>query len=320
MTRLLDRDEREDEEEEEERQAGAVRPLPSPNEEPRVSIVELAEAMAAMQVRREGRERPIVGREAILRAAQSLGAKVSTYDQIDAELRTRRVFSSVELSPENRNTSSSGRRRRKSSRKMEQERRQKQMRLAYMAVFALVTVLLAGYSFWQRTPEGTPIPAQQQRENSAPFKPDMRTEVRDVTGETPSRKTLAEVKDGVRVHVAATELSRIIPVEDAGGTPVKTMPGVSSGQWTVFKRGGSVYLRGWLEEPTSTEVLVANGARIASSDRGSDGKLIGTKPTPITLRADALRATVGSDDIAPGGNLDRLTIKSVSEEGILWDK
>jgi hypothetical protein len=321
VTRLLDRDEREDEEAaaeaDEERQAGtAVQALPSPGEEPFVSIVELAEAMAAMQKRREGRERPIVGREAILRAAQGLWPKVVTYDEVEAELRTRRVFTSVELSPENRNASISGqRRRRPTSRKLEKERKQRQMRLAYMAVFGIVVVLLAGYTFWQRPSGGDPLPTQQKKP-TGPFKPDMGASVRDPSG----RKTLAEVAEGIPVRIGATDLFRVMPIEDAAGMPVEGMPGVTAGEWIIFKRNGGVYLRGWLEEPTSKGALVTNGARIASSDRGPDGRLIGTKPTLINLRADAVRATVGHNDISPGGVLNWLTIKRVSEEGILSDK
>lgn len=324
VTRLLDRDEREDGEAaaeagDEERRAGtstAVQPLPSPGEEPQVFIVELAEAMAAMQKRREGRERPIVGREAILRAAQGLWPKAATYDEVEAELRTRRVFTSVELSPENRNTSISGqRRRRPTSRKLEKERRQRQMRLAYMAVFGIVVMLLAGYTFLQPRSGGDPLPATQERP-AGPFKPDMDASVRAGAG----TMALDEAPEGVRVRIEADQLFRVIPIEDAAGARVKSLPGVNAGEWTIFKRDGAVFLRGWLEEPTTKRVLIGNGARIATSDRGPDGKLIGPKPTPITVRADAIRATVGHNDISPGGVLSWLTIKSVSDDGILWDK
>lgn len=284
--------------------------------EPRVTPPELAEAVVAIQRRRDGESTPIIGRVAIREAAQSMGCHVST-EEILAEVRARRVSVSVAQSPENRK-----RRRRSrsgstgsSARQQEREKREKRMRLAYGGVFGLALMCLTAYMVWQQTPASN-VPAIPAGDNPRQaFRMDPNVPVLDTDGGKPVVRTLEEARSERAVKVSADQLHRIVRLKNDTGFRSK------DNYWTVIKHGELVYLRGWLEKPVSDKVLTGGNITLVNKETDANGEPVGDAPTPVNLRADSLEAAYMDSDLTTGGrDVERLIMIRVAPDARLRGK
>lgn len=105
---------------------------------------------------------------------------------------------------------------------------------------------------------------------------------------------LSQISDGTEVYADSAALVQISEGKPLTQIVVDKAQGENT--WTVFKRGGHVYLRGYIVETPSLKALGGKPLNIFSSDNSGD--LENAKTSAITLRVDgvSLQSSGGNDD------------------------
>ncbi len=106
--------------------------------------------------------------------------------------------------------------------------------------------------------------------------------------------TLAQIPDGTEVYADSAALVQLSEGKPLATVSVDKTQGDNT--WTVFKRSGHVYLRGYILQTDSLQSLAGKPANVYNSD--NSGELEGEKTSAITLRADSvpLQKSGGDDD------------------------
>ena len=110
----------------------------------------------------------------------------------------------------------------------------------------------------------------------------------------PNLRPLSTITDGEEVYADGAALIQI-----SDGKPlaaISVSQNASGNRWTVFKRGGHVYLHGYTESAPSLEAL--NGKPLNVYNDDNSGELHGDRTSSITLRVDEvpLQKSAGDGD------------------------
>ena len=102
------------------------------------------------------------------------------------------------------------------------------------------------------------------------------------TVHTAQMTTLAQIPDGTEAYADSAALVQLSEGKPLANVSVDKTLGDNT--WTVFKRGGHVYLRGYILQTDSLQSLAGKPVNVYNSD--NSGELEGEKTSAITLRVD----------------------------------
>lgn len=225
----------------------AVPKPPTTVAEARVTPDELASALAAIEARRQAEAAHLAETIPIEQAVSELHLD-STSDEIWAEVQKQRARASARQKPPAQMVQPQPATKPRTS-----------SRHAWMAMF---TPLLIG---WVLVQAGV-VPHFWGPHTAA----------------APILRPLSAVPDGTEVYADGTALIQI-----SDGKPLATISvsqNVSGNRWTVFKRGGHIYLHGYIESAPSLEALAGKPLNVYNDD--NSGELQGDRTSGITLRVD----------------------------------
>ncbi len=100
----------------------------------------------------------------------------------------------------------------------------------------------------------------------------------------PVLRPLSAVPDGAEVYADDAALTQISDRRPLSQVSVSTV--AAGNRWTVFKRGGHVYLRGFTESAGSLAQITGKPLNVYNDD--NSGELDGDRTSNITLRADGV--------------------------------
>lgn len=236
----------------------------------RVTPEELTQALAAIEARKQAEASRLAGTIAIDQAISDLHLD-STPDEIWAEVQAQRVKASVpKIAPpqavQTAGVSAPAMRRRGWRR--------------FLAPALVIGVLMsAGVIPHNFTPHG--------------FSPSLLTEKHLPTA-APILRPLSAVPDGKEVYA---DDAALVQLSEGGAIAQITVSMNPSGnRWTVFRRSGHVYLRGFIESVDSLAEITGKPLNVYNDD--NSGELHKDRTSNITLRVDnvSLQKSGGDSD------------------------
>lgn len=244
--------------------------VPAPSSVPAVSVAqarvtpdELATALAAIEARRQAEAAHLAGTIPIDQAVSELHLD-STPDEIWAEVQKQRTKAA---GPQEKHQAQAA-----PAQVVErQEGRSQKLRRVFGRLLASagILALLMSTGVIPRPWDHAPIAA-------------------------PNLRPLSTITDGEEVYADGAALIQI-----SDGKPlaaISVSQNATGNRWTVFKRGGHVYLHGYIESAPSLEAL--NGKPLNVYNDDNSGELHGERTSSITLRVDEvpLQKSAGDSD------------------------
>ena len=107
---------------------------------------------------------------------------------------------------------------------------------------------------------------------------------------------LSQISDGTEVYASSATLMEI-----SEGKPLTSMlvdKNQGDNTWTLLKRGGHVYLRGYVLQTPSLKTVAGESLNVYNDD--NSGELKGEKTSAVTLRVDGvpLQKSNGDEDFS----------------------
>ena len=240
----------------------------------RVTPDELAKALAAIEARRQAEAAHLAGTIPIEQAVSDLHLD-STSDEIWAEVQAQRTkAATVREQPPRLKP-------REAVQPVGTERvtRRRGWRRLVAPVLVIGVLMSTGVIPHNFGPHG--------------FSPSLITP-KNIPTTAPKLEPLSAVPDGVDVFADAAALTQIS--EGKPAAQISVSENASGNRWTVSRRGGHIYLRGFTEHAADLAELTGKPLTVYNDD--NSGELEGDRTSSVTLRVDSvpLQKSGGGED------------------------
>ena len=251
---------------------------PTPSGAPRVTPEELNAALAAIEARRQAEAAHLAGTIPIDQAVSDLHLN-STPDEIWAEVKTQREKASLPTVPVEQPQQAAP----PLSVTMPAARvRPRGWRRLIAPVLVIGVLMSTGVIPHNFTPHG--------------FSPSLLTD-RHFPTAAPILTPLSAVPDGKEVYADDYALAQIS--EGKPQPKITVSQNVSGNRWTLIKRDGHVYLRGYTERADSLQALAGKALNVYNDD--NSGELHGASTSNITVQVDDVPLQKSSGDSSFSG-------------------
>ena len=276
--------------------------LPTPTDQTpppaqtRVRPEELAQALAAIEARREQSAREAAGTIPIGEAVQQLGFD-ATPEEVWTEVQAQRVKRVRPTPRASRNGT------------------------AWLVGTTFAVLVLGGLGHEWLCPDSSPPQPPSQLVAPPPVKqPGVMNQNISVMEHTPGGplvELLSEVPEGHPVLCSYDDASKITPgyLARSDGSP-SPQPGYSNSvRWTLIKHDGKVYLRGWSRN------RVSNGAlNVVEMTLYSKRSIAGVSAVPVTLRLGSFDSDISQGSYGAGDDAEAIRVTDIYPDGHLWEK